>query len=149
MARYLTNLWFIVQKYQKYFNLCLKRFRIISVENNLPAHNNLGPCDERLALHILNTLPLVKEHVETRPLYSPIQPGIEQGKLQLFVDLFPLSLGTPPSPTDISVRVPKKWVRPGVDRCDDWTMTKYFAYNLKTIRFPNTWKIVQIYFSCT
>ena len=67
-----------------------------------------GPVDERLALYVLNTFPLVKEHVETRPLYSPIQPGIEQGKLQMWVDLFDLTHGTPPDPIDISPRTPKK-----------------------------------------
>uniref|UniRef100_A0A1I8FGU1 C2 domain-containing protein n=1 Tax=Macrostomum lignano TaxID=282301 RepID=A0A1I8FGU1_9PLAT len=64
--------------------------------------------DERLALHVLNCLPLVKEHVETRPLYSPLQPpGIEQGKLQCWVDIFPCLAGTLPQPTDVRPREPR------------------------------------------
>jgi len=57
---------------------------MLHTEEMRPSHEHLGEEKERLALHVLNSLsddiqlPLVREHIETRPLYSPLQPGIEQ-----------------------------------------------------------------------
>ncbi|KAH8869934.1 Myoferlin [Schistosoma japonicum] len=85
-------------------------FVLEDFERGLVPNPHLGPPKERLALHILNKLPLVKEHVETRLLYSPLQPNIEQGKLQMWVDIFPTSLGEPGPPFDISPREANEYI---------------------------------------
>nr|XP_022342080.1 myoferlin-like isoform X4 [Crassostrea virginica] len=87
-----------------------KIYNLSELEPNKPADPNAGPAEERLALHVLHTLPTVKEHVETRPLFNPIQPGIEQGKIQMWVDIFPKSLGPPGPPFNIEPRKAKDYV---------------------------------------
>ena len=70
--------------------------------------------DEQLALGVLNSwkevfgYSLVPEHVETRSLYRPDKPGVKQGKLEMWVDLFRLSDPRPP-PLDISPRAPRSY----------------------------------------
>lgn len=51
---------------------------------------------------------LVPEHVEVRPLYHPEKPGIEQGRLEMWIDMFPLDMPPPPPPVAISPRKPKR-----------------------------------------
>lgn len=73
--------------------------------------------EEHLALAVLHqwhALPrigcaLVPEHVETRPLYNPEKPGIEQGKLEMWVDMFPMDMPSPGPSIDISPRKPKSY----------------------------------------
>ncbi|XP_042202932.1 fer-1-like protein 4 [Callorhinchus milii] len=48
---------------------------------------------------------LVPEHVEIRALHNPEKPGLDQGKLHMWVDMFPKDL-PPPSPIDVSPRKP-------------------------------------------
>uniref|UniRef100_A0A8C1WU02 Otoferlin n=1 Tax=Cyprinus carpio TaxID=7962 RepID=A0A8C1WU02_CYPCA len=73
--------------------------------------------DEHLALAVLNRwedIPrigckLVPEHVETRSLLNPDKPGMEQGRIELWVDMFPKDMPAPGPAIDISPRKPKKF----------------------------------------
>uniref|UniRef100_A0A8C5C6C3 C2 domain-containing protein n=1 Tax=Gadus morhua TaxID=8049 RepID=A0A8C5C6C3_GADMO len=52
---------------------------------------------------------LIPEHVETRPLLHPDKPGIEQGRIEMWVDMFPKEMTAPGPALDISPRKPKKF----------------------------------------
>ncbi|KAI3367492.1 hypothetical protein L3Q82_026341 [Scortum barcoo] len=73
--------------------------------------------DEHLALTVLKhweEIPrvgckLVPEHVETRPLLHPDKPGIEQGRIEMWVDMFAKDMTAPGPALDISPRKPKKF----------------------------------------
>uniref|UniRef100_A0AAZ3RAE1 C2 domain-containing protein n=1 Tax=Oncorhynchus tshawytscha TaxID=74940 RepID=A0AAZ3RAE1_ONCTS len=70
---------------------------------------------EHLALKILHRwteIPgvgcrLVPEHIETRTLYNKARPGMDQGQLQMWVDMFPMDMPHPRPSVDISPRKPK------------------------------------------
>uniref|UniRef100_A0A670XR08 C2 domain-containing protein n=1 Tax=Pseudonaja textilis TaxID=8673 RepID=A0A670XR08_PSETE len=69
--------------------------------------------DEHKALHVLqhwDEMPeygckLVPEHVEVRALYNPDNPGILQGSLHMWIDMFPNDVPAPP-PVNIKPRLP-------------------------------------------
>uniref|UniRef100_A0A665X022 C2 domain-containing protein n=1 Tax=Echeneis naucrates TaxID=173247 RepID=A0A665X022_ECHNA len=50
---------------------------------------------------------LVPEHIETRTLFSKAQPGMDQGQIQMWVDMFPVDSPHPGPSVDISPRKPK------------------------------------------
>uniref|UniRef100_A0A672QUK6 C2 domain-containing protein n=1 Tax=Sinocyclocheilus grahami TaxID=75366 RepID=A0A672QUK6_SINGR len=52
---------------------------------------------------------LIPEHVETRPLLNPDKPGIEQGRIEMWVDMFPMDVPAPGPAIDISPRKPKSF----------------------------------------
>ncbi|XP_054456803.1 myoferlin [Anoplopoma fimbria] len=87
-----------------------KRYNLQNFEANTVIHPHLGPARERLALHVLRNQGLVPEHVETRTLCSSHQPNLSQGKIQMWVDIFPKSLGSPGPQFDITPRKAKKYV---------------------------------------
>ncbi|XP_052416118.1 dysferlin isoform X9 [Carassius gibelio] len=93
-----------------------QEYTVADLDEGKPLNPHLGPVMERLALLVLRKLDLVLEHVETRPLYSPLQPDIEQGRLQMWVDIFPKSLGPPGPPFNITPRKAKKFFL----RCIIW-----------------------------
>uniref|UniRef100_A0AC11DNX8 Fer-1 like family member 5 n=1 Tax=Ovis aries TaxID=9940 RepID=A0AC11DNX8_SHEEP len=96
-----------------------KKFELQSFELKPPRARFLGSKKERLALYLLHTQGLVPEHVETRTLHSDSQPGIDQGKVQMWVDIFPKKLGPPGPPVNIGPRKPKRYEL----RCVIWKTT--------------------------
>ena len=56
---------------------------------------------------------LVPEHIETRSLFKPYKPGIEQGKVELMVDMFPMDKPIP--------------------KCIDVSASKPVSYELRVI----------------
>ncbi|XP_041986381.1 otoferlin [Aricia agestis] len=98
------------------------RVRVARKIFNMPMENtelfsNPDTYQEQMALLVLrrwHEVPrvgttLVTEHIETRPLYNPTKPGIEQGRLQLWVDMFPMDMPSPGPFLDISPRKPKAY----------------------------------------
>ncbi|KAM6992483.1 otoferlin isoform 9-T9 [Tautogolabrus adspersus] len=73
--------------------------------------------EEHLALTVLNhweEIPrvgckLVPEHVETRPLLNVDKPGIEQGRIEMWVDMFSMDMPAPGPAIEISPRKPKSF----------------------------------------
>ncbi|XP_055682391.1 otoferlin [Lutzomyia longipalpis] len=96
------------------------RYCMTFTEAEVLAWNGPNTCrnrDEHLALAVLHRweeIPrvgckIVPEHIESRSLYNPDKPGIEQGKLEMWVDMFPMDMPLPGPAVDISPRKPKSY----------------------------------------
>uniref|UniRef100_A0A4W6EMF3 Otoferlin a n=1 Tax=Lates calcarifer TaxID=8187 RepID=A0A4W6EMF3_LATCA len=91
--------------------------RIFLGPTEIEDENGTKQTEEHLALTVLNhweEIPrvgckLVPEHVETRPLLNPDKPGIEQGRIEMWVDMFPMDMPAPGPAIDISPRKPKRY----------------------------------------
>ncbi|XP_063694280.1 myoferlin-like isoform X6 [Bolinopsis microptera] len=69
------------------------------------------PASERneLAIQVLHQSGVTPEHIETRTLYNDDCPGIPQGKLHMWIDLFPYNESIP-APIAINPREPQKYI---------------------------------------
>ncbi|KAI0987787.1 hypothetical protein GJ496_010637 [Pomphorhynchus laevis] len=66
--------------------------------------------EQSLCLHVIHLIGAVKEHVESRPLINPVHPRLEQGTLQMWIDIFPSDFKTPIPPcVCIDPRKPKTY----------------------------------------
>ncbi|XP_069508332.1 fer-1-like protein 4 [Ambystoma mexicanum] len=78
-----------------------------------PEDENWSAYDEQKALYVLQhweEMPgygrnLVPEHVEVRSLYNSDSPGLAQGSLHMWIDMFPNDVPAPPA-TNIKPRAP-------------------------------------------
>uniref|UniRef100_A0A8D2PYS7 C2 domain-containing protein n=1 Tax=Zosterops lateralis melanops TaxID=1220523 RepID=A0A8D2PYS7_ZOSLA len=100
------------------------RWEEVKVDNKIfkVPPENLSVDIEHKALYVLQhweEMPgygykLVPEHVEIRSLYNPENPGLVQGSLHMWIDMFPNDVPAPP-PVNIKPRLPVRLGDEGLD----------------------------------
>ena len=94
--------------------LCGKTYKAEGeIENEA---GDVSATHEHLALELLKhwqDVPggskLVPEHIENRPLYNPLRPGTELGRVEMWVDMFPKDMPPPTTNVDITPRLPQEY----------------------------------------
>ncbi|XP_039312849.1 otoferlin [Solenopsis invicta] len=84
------------------------------VLNNQCLSTDIEECMALSVLHHWQDFPtcgcaLVPEHVERRPLFNVKRPGLEQGKLEMWVDLFRIGQLPPKSAVNITPPTPEEY----------------------------------------
>ncbi|KAI3369771.1 hypothetical protein L3Q82_024597 [Scortum barcoo] len=89
------------------------------LKKNQPSPEEVAEMEEHSALSVLQrwgemneflpgAVPLIPEHVEIRSLLNQDKPGLPQGYLHMWVDMFPTDVPAPP-PVDIKPRLPEQY----------------------------------------
>ncbi|XP_018611397.2 fer-1-like protein 4 [Scleropages formosus] len=105
-----------VKVLNKIFKIPSDAFPEELVKKNKKTEEDLDELDEHKALSVLHrwgemrefcvgSEPLVPEHVEVRSLMNTDKPGLPQGHLHMWVDMFPVDVPAP-APVNIKPRLP-------------------------------------------
>ncbi|XP_043799116.1 otoferlin-like [Apis laboriosa] len=94
-----------------YVKIGRKRFPFDEAEH---PESELNECMALSVLHQWQNFPicgcyLVPEHVERRPLFNIGRPGLEQGRLEMWIDMFQVGEVPLKPPVDISPPVPEEY----------------------------------------
>uniref|UniRef100_UPI00398EED9F fer-1-like protein 6 n=1 Tax=Pristiophorus japonicus TaxID=55135 RepID=UPI00398EED9F len=89
--------------------------RVFTGKTTFMEEDEMVTSHEHLALRVLHQwsviagtgYKLVPEHIESRSLYHSDKLGLEQGRVQMWVDMFPMDMPPPGPSVDISTRKPK------------------------------------------
>uniref|UniRef100_A0A3B1KAX2 Fer-1 like family member 4 n=1 Tax=Astyanax mexicanus TaxID=7994 RepID=A0A3B1KAX2_ASTMX len=105
-----------VKVLNKIFKIPNEAFPEELLKKNKKTEEDYAEMDEHRALSVLQrwaemreftvgACPLVPEHVEVRSLLNPEKPGLPQGYLHMWIDMFPVDV-PPPPPVNIKPRLP-------------------------------------------
>ncbi|KAK3536663.1 hypothetical protein QTP86_015460, partial [Hemibagrus guttatus] len=105
-----------VKVLNKIFKIPNEDFPEDLLKKNKKTEEDYEDMDQHMALSVLHrweemrefcvgACPLVPEHVEVRSLLNPDKPGMPQGYVHMWIDMFPVDVPAPP-PVNIKPRLP-------------------------------------------